>query len=99
VRRDHQKAIAKLSFLSAGCWLENIWKMKITDISDREREEYLRCLGVDPVYFGEKEYQLAQLRDSLNECKVRHAELEKCIDALYKDLRVSTEAEYREPTT
>jgi hypothetical protein len=73
--------------------------MKFADISDREREEYLRSLGVDPLYFGVKEYRLAQLRDSLKECKLRHAEMKECFDGLYKDLGVSTEIEYRGSTT
>ena len=88
----------KLSFYLAAGWLENIWKMKFTDISEREKEEYLGSLGVDPLYFGVKEYRLAQLRDSLKEFKLRHDNMMESFKGLYKDLGVSTETEYREPS-
>ncbi len=78
--------------------MENIWKMKFAGISDGEREDYLRSLGVDPLYFGDKEYRMALLRHSLQEFKVRHTELMKTFEGLYDGLSVSTEVEYREPT-
>jgi hypothetical protein len=91
--------MTKLSFYLAAIWLEKVWKMKLSGISNREREEYLGSLGVDPLHFGRKEYQLAQLRDSLQEFKERHAKHEESFQGLYKDLGVSTEIEYREPMT
>ena len=78
--------------------MESIWKMKFAGISDEERENYLRSLGVDPLYFGVKGYRMALVRDSLQEFKVRHTELMKGFKGLYDDLGVSTEVEYREPT-
>jgi hypothetical protein len=70
--------------------------MNFPDIPVREREMYLKSLGVDPIYFGEKEYKLAQLRDSLAEFKLRHDEVVDHFKGLYKDLRVTAEVEYRE---
>jgi hypothetical protein len=46
-------------------------------ISDGEREDYLRSLGVDLLYFGVKEYRMALLENSLQEVKVRHTEMMK----------------------
>jgi hypothetical protein len=91
--------MTKLSFYLVAAWMENIWKMKFAGISDREREDYLRSLGVDPLYFGVKEYRMALFRDSLQEFKVRHSELIKIFKGLYDDLGLSTEVEYREPTS
>lgn len=73
--------------------------MKFQGISDGEREQYLGSLGVDPMYFGVKEYKLAQLRDSLKEFKSRYDKMVGTFKDLYKDLRVTAEVEYREPTT
>jgi hypothetical protein len=50
------------------------------------------------MYFGVKEYRLAQLKDSLAEFELRHAEMVGHFKGLYKDLRVTAEVEYREPT-
>jgi hypothetical protein len=63
-----------------------------------EREEYLGSLGVDPMYFGVKEYRLAQLRDLLAEFELMYAEMVGHFKGLYKNLRVMAEVEYREPT-
>jgi hypothetical protein len=50
------------------------------------------------MYFGVKEYRLAQLRDLLAEFELMYAEMVGHFKGLYKNLRVMAEVEYREPT-
>jgi hypothetical protein len=73
--------------------------MKFVGISDGEREDCLRGLGVDLLYFGVKEYKMALCRDTLPEFTVRHTKLMKAFKGLYNDMIVLTEIEYRETTT
>jgi len=73
--------------------------MNFESLPERERKDYLRSLGADPAYFGIREYKMAQLRSAFLEFRERFAKLQGSFDGLYKDLRISTETQYRESST
>ncbi|OAP65079.1 hypothetical protein AYL99_01051 [Fonsecaea erecta] len=96
-RNDVHAALRKLQLLLAAYWLTNVWKIDLAQSPDREREAYLSSLGVDSQYFGQREYDLAQLRDLFDEFVLRHDTMRRCCDRLYRDLGVTVDVQAQEP--
>jgi len=71
--------------------------MNLGDLSEGDREDYLRSFGVDPEYFGIKEYNLGQLRSAKDEVARCIAKLTESFEKLYEDLNITVEVQYREP--
>lgn len=72
--------------------------MDLGRLPEQERKDYLRSLGVDPAYFGIREYQLAHLRSAFDEFKELYSKLCESFEGLYAQLPVRREVQYREPT-
>lgn len=71
--------------------------MDFTKLPQREKNDYLRSLGVDPSCFGDREYNLALLRAAKEDLEKDLGNLTETFQELYKDLRIDAEVQYREP--
>lgn len=87
----------KLSFFLAACFLEEVWKMKLETLSEGDRKDYLRSFGVDPQFFGIKQYNRSQLQAAKEAFERVFAELAQHLKELKEDLGVSVDAHHREP--
>jgi hypothetical protein len=73
--------------------------MKLDEIPQSVKDNCLRSLGVDPEYFGERAYDMAQLRAAWREFKMGREKTNEAFAELYKDLGISIETEHRVLTT
>jgi hypothetical protein len=83
----------------AACWIEEVWKMRLSGLLDADRKEYLRSFGVDPTYLGIRDYDFAQIRSATEEFEWCLGELTKDFEELYKDLNIVSEDRSREPSS
>jgi hypothetical protein len=65
--------------------------MKLDEIPQSTKDDVLSSLGVDPEYFGTKEYNMAQLRSAWREFERRRQETDDAFAGLYRALGITTE--------
>jgi hypothetical protein len=64
--------------------------MDFESIPVTSKEEHLRSMGVDPAYFGEKEYKMALIESSAEKMKHDYVEMQKSVAKLFDKLNVPT---------